>query len=351
MFVISLAYPPPGSAKRSDARRYVVVGGAWAALLALVLWPIRPYRPARLAIGECFERWRTTSSQVVEALEAPPARVRRRFPPGVLSVRAALEHARATLATIRRGRPGESGRGERLLVLSETADRMFGNLIALVETIDAIPPSAREPHRQSIIVAALRDVDTRAARARRRASRTERQTGTTAVHVLGRAAAGQPNDRSGGRRAGDAGRHGRARVDGQRNTRMRPCSSIALRQFAGVAAANVAALDGGNAPAPARRRPKPKSPAEPLALLAPLRSVRRPRLARAAPCVSRRARHRDRRVGSPARFDLPRGYWVTITVVIILQPYTGVDDAQGGAARHRHRRGRRAHRGARRGVP
>ena len=68
-----------------------------------------------------------------------------RLPAGSLVVRAALEHASATLAAIRRGRPGESARGERLLVLRETADRMFGTLIALAETVAVIAGGRQGP--------------------------------------------------------------------------------------------------------------------------------------------------------------------------------------------------------------
>ena len=112
----------------------------------LVLWPVRPYRPARLSLAECFRTLAEYVGQVVAAIQSPSPDDDR-FPAGSLAVRAALEHAQATLATIRRGRPGESGRGERLLVLRETTDRLFGTLIALVETLAAIPQSARDPQR------------------------------------------------------------------------------------------------------------------------------------------------------------------------------------------------------------
>ena len=318
MFVISLAYPSLGTTNAFGRAAYVVAGGAWAALVALVLWPIRPYRPARLAIGECYRTLADYLSHVVEELETPP-HASEGLPAGSLVVRAAMEHARATLATIRRGRPGESGRGERLLVLSETADRIFGTLIALVETIAAIPPSAREPHRQSIIVATLRDV-IRALRELATRVETERQTGTTAITFSGTRLRDSLTIVQDGPRAGEllvtgefawtAAQYAHAAVLLDR-----------VAQFAGVAAANVAALDGGTAPAPVDV-PEAEEPSEPPALLAPLRSV--------VGHDSLVLRHAFRvgivtaiAVWLAGVLDLPRGYWVTITVVIILQPYTG----------------------------
>ena len=57
--------------------------------------------------------------------------------------------------------------------------------------------------------------------------------------------------------------------------------------------------------------------------MAPLGPCSR-RLARAATRVARRDRHRRQRFGCAGALHLPRGYWVTVTAVIILQPYTGV---------------------------
>ena len=51
MFVISLAYPAATLAEALGRSGYTIIGGVWAALIALVLWPIRPYRPARLAVA------------------------------------------------------------------------------------------------------------------------------------------------------------------------------------------------------------------------------------------------------------------------------------------------------------
>jgi uncharacterized membrane protein YccC len=319
MFVISLAWPTTGIGEALGRAGYALLGGAWAAVLALVLWPVRPYRPARLAIGDCLRALADYVTQVVSALEAPePADDK--LPIGSLTVRAALEHARGTLATIRRGRPGESGRGERLIVLSETADRMFGNIMAIVETIIAIPPSARDPKRQALIIAALRET---IALLRELSTRVEdeKQRGTAAVKFSGAAL-----------RESLTSDHAKSAsstlaVTGELAwTEIQYAHAAALldrvAMFAGVAAANVAALDGGTPLAPADL-PEVEEPSEPISVFAPLRSVVAHdslvlRHALRAGVVTAVA------VWLAGALGLPRGYWVTITVVIILQPYTGV---------------------------
>jgi len=182
MYVISLAYPASSFASALGRSGYAIAGGAWAALVALVLWPVRPYRPARLALADTLRKLADYVDAVASPLESGNVSDDA-LPAGSLTVRAALEHARAVLAVIRRGR-GEHGRGERLLVLSQTADQMFANLIALVETIEAIAPEARDARQQEQIVAALRDV-TRVLRELADRVEEEKQTGTTTVRFSG----------------------------------------------------------------------------------------------------------------------------------------------------------------------
>ena len=318
MFVISLAWPALGPSDAFGRAAYTLLGGAWSALLALVLWPIRPYRPARLAMGECYRTLADYVTQVVRALEST-APSDDSLPAGSLLVRAALENVRATLATIRRGRPGETSRGDRLLVLHSTADRMYGNLLALVETVDAIPPGARNPRQQMLIVTALREVDLVL---RELATRVEeeKQTGVTAVHLSGALlSASLTPVPAAGVAGADASVQELHYADAQYTHAAALIDRIAT--FAGVAAATIAALDGAPVPTPVTA-PEAEELTERRPLLAPLRSV-----VGHDSLVLRHALRLGTVTAAAVLLagwaGLPRGYWVTITVVIILQPYTG----------------------------
>jgi uncharacterized membrane protein YccC len=319
MFVISLAYPAETLASAFGRAGYAIVGGLWAALVALVLWPVRPYRPARLALADTLRKLADYVDDIAKPLSSGQAGDDA-LPTGSLVVRAALENTRAVLAAIRRGRAGESGRGERLLVLSQTADQMFGNLIALVETVEAIPPAARDPGQQQHIVTALRDA-ARVLRELGERVEEEKQTGATTVRFSGvplREGLTAAGDGTGGVAAesspdsNDAAAHyAHAGVLLDR-----------IAMFASVATANMATLDGAHPSIPTVT-PETEELTEPRALLAPLRSV----LAHDS-LVFRHAL-RVAIVTSAAvlvagSLQLSRGYWVTVTAVIILQPYTGV---------------------------
>jgi len=125
-FIISLSAPAHSLGEVTQRGGLLLAGSAFAMALSLFLWPVRAYAPARGALGEC---WRALADYADSVAHAQPRDFSR--------FRTALEAARTTLAETRRGRPGESGRGERLLMLSETANRTFGALTALGGALDA----------------------------------------------------------------------------------------------------------------------------------------------------------------------------------------------------------------------
>lgn len=104
--------------------------------IALFLWPLRPYRPARMAISNSYA---ALAGYVEHVADAARMQQTAEWPiqtsPPIASVRTALEDANAVLVQLRRGRPGAADRGERLLVLAESADQIFAPIVALSETL------------------------------------------------------------------------------------------------------------------------------------------------------------------------------------------------------------------------
>ena len=121
----------------------IAAGSLFASVLALGLWPVHPYRPARAAVADCYRQL----AFLVESLaglptgsaaerESAAAQLARAGPP---RVRAALETARAALAAVRRGRAADTHRGEQLLVLFESADLNLGYLTAAIDALAGAP--------------------------------------------------------------------------------------------------------------------------------------------------------------------------------------------------------------------
>lgn len=139
-FVISLALPASSLSEALSRGGFVIGGALWAMLLSLVLWPIRLYRPGRFAVARCFRAVAELVGEVGQLATRTPdaaswqALIQRHHP----RIRETLEEARATLAATRRGRHGESRRGERLLVLLQIADATFGNVVALGDVTESL---------------------------------------------------------------------------------------------------------------------------------------------------------------------------------------------------------------------
>lgn len=133
LLLVFLARPDPSVANALERGACAGAGGLWAMLLALSLWPVRLYRPARLAVARVL---RSTASYATGVAtlpmdEASSAALRSER----AAFRTAIEEARSTLAATRKGRRGETGRGERLLIVLESGDQAFASLVALREVL------------------------------------------------------------------------------------------------------------------------------------------------------------------------------------------------------------------------
>jgi uncharacterized membrane protein YccC len=313
IYVIALAYPPEaGTALVAAAftrAGFVLVGSAWAMLVALVLWPLRPFRPVRLAVAAAYRALADYADEVAAASR------RSETAPNPPRVRVALEVAHAALATVRRGRPGESGRGERLVVLGETADQLFGQAFGLSDIVETVPPEARDAAAQRVLADAVGEF---AGAMRAVADGLEAEDASIPVAVTWRGDALRallPPPAGAGAappEADDAGVH------------YRQAAGLLDRmaQYAGLAAATVTGLNRGTPVPPLERAQEVEDPEAGPGILAPLRAVLSPgslvfRFALRVGLITAVA------VALTAALDLKRGYWVTLTAVLILQPYTG----------------------------
>jgi uncharacterized membrane protein YccC len=131
-FVVSIGIPATHASEGWERGGAVAAGSAFAMAVALLVWPIRLFRPARLAVARVYRA-------LASAALSPDGALLRQ------QAREAIDDARMTLAGLRRGLQGESSRGERLLVLAETADRILSLLDAkapgIAWLLDAIAAS------------------------------------------------------------------------------------------------------------------------------------------------------------------------------------------------------------------
>jgi uncharacterized membrane protein YccC len=136
LFAISLSVPAPDLASSIERGAWLCAGGGWAMGLGLLLWPVRVYKPARRAVARCLELLADQAADTGRlAASAGDTAWQLRLQRGHRELRESIEVAGAMLAATRRGR-GEAGRGERLLVVLQQVEHIFGALVALEDVIE-----------------------------------------------------------------------------------------------------------------------------------------------------------------------------------------------------------------------
>ncbi|MGE6759454.1 FUSC family protein [Corallococcus interemptor] len=311
-FVIALGLPAAGVVPALESGVAVLGGSAWAMVLSLLLWPIRPYRPARKAVAACFgvvADYAEGMSRTVQGAREDAWQALIQEQHG--RIRETLELARTTLAATRQGRV-ERGRGERLLVLLESADAMFMGLIALGEQLEALGPPVSGPvgdPRAAVAVALLDCANTARDLVR-------------LVEQEGRSRRPQPDWDGRALRDAVGDLDARGLITRLERARLSDIARLLseLRERADVALDTACRLPGPltEAPPPARALAEES----PVSLWEPVRAN--------LTLDSEVLRH-ALRVGVTTTaavyiasvFRPNHGYWVTLTVLTIMQPYTG----------------------------
>nr|MBA3673215.1 FUSC family protein [Gemmatimonadaceae bacterium] len=308
--VVSLAVPASAPLEPATRPLYLIVGGLWAMAVVLVLWPIRPFRPARIAIAECYSAFATLCEQTADALGRDvPKGGHPVVPPAGAAMRVALEHARTVLVRLRGGRPGSVDRGERLLVLGASVDQLFGHVVALGETLAAARADGRHPSLDASFATLLREL---AFTSQAIAVAVQREDGDALVSS-----------------AVDADAVQREVASASRSPTYDHAAMIAgrLGHFTAAAVRTLSGVNGGRDAEPIPKDTglhaavadlrEAESPFASLgAILAPDSLVLR--------FAARLAVVTTAAVALAHVFSLERGYWMTVTVIVIMQPYTGV---------------------------
>src|SRR5207245_2577723 len=114
LITLCIAIGSPAQHAALERGALIGAGSLLALVLALGLWPVHPYRPARQAVSDVYrglaelvERLSRLPAGAAAPREAAAADLARSGPP---RVRAALEAARAALAAVRRGRAADTHR-------------------------------------------------------------------------------------------------------------------------------------------------------------------------------------------------------------------------------------------------
>jgi uncharacterized membrane protein YccC len=146
VIILALDQPLPGLGSAARVAASFLAGGLWATLLTLAIWQVHPYLPARRAVADVYAALARQVADLARLLADPRAdatawethaRLHRR------AVRDAIEAARAIVLDMLRTRGAVNQRAMQSLIRLETADQIFGALIAMSDLLEPAGPADR----------------------------------------------------------------------------------------------------------------------------------------------------------------------------------------------------------------
>lgn len=138
--------------------RDFLIGGLWAASLSMVFWPIDPFRPARSAVADVYAALASLAALVPDSgtTEGQAA-----LHLAINRMRSAIEQAGLTLTTAPARMATRTHRARSLTVLNEGADLLLERLLRLAELAAAAAhadSSATTPGSSTALTSALTDI-------------------------------------------------------------------------------------------------------------------------------------------------------------------------------------------------
>jgi uncharacterized membrane protein YccC len=120
-------------------------GGVWAAVLSLLLWPLDAYRPARLAVADCYNELASFLGSVYDLAtreqtthrKPTPALWHRLAQHHQFRIRRVVEQGWQTIANVQAEHQADSTVARQLVVLLEHADLLIANTVSLAEHLES----------------------------------------------------------------------------------------------------------------------------------------------------------------------------------------------------------------------
>ncbi len=142
--ILAFDAPLPGLGAALVVSFFFLAGSFWAVLLTLAIWPLYPYGPVRHALAAVWRALGEFARDLGRICDTPPgeawdehARVHRR------AVREAIEEARSMLVDALSARGASSVRAAQSLIRFEAAEQIFGALIGLSHMLEEADPDSR----------------------------------------------------------------------------------------------------------------------------------------------------------------------------------------------------------------
>ncbi len=138
MLILSIDRPVPDVAQAAILAATFLGGAFWAIILTLVIWRIQPYLPARRAVAAAYRALSAVAENLrslVQSGDTGETAWDAHAQTHLGAARAAIETAREAVTDTLRARGGASEQARHGLIRLEAADQLLGALIAFGDTL------------------------------------------------------------------------------------------------------------------------------------------------------------------------------------------------------------------------
>jgi uncharacterized membrane protein YccC len=154
-YIVAVGTPPHTLAYATTSTLYFTLGGLWAASLSLLFWPADPFRPARLAVANVY----ASLAELIRLLPSTPQPDgMRAFNEALGQFRLRIETAHQTLAATPARMTSRTIRARNLTVLNENADLLIARLLRIAE-LGARDPRNPLPEIAGWLTASLEPIE------------------------------------------------------------------------------------------------------------------------------------------------------------------------------------------------
>ena len=154
-YIVAVGTPPHTLAYANESTLYFTLGGLWAASLSLLFWPADPFRPARLAVANVY----ASLAELIRLLPSTPQPDgMRAFNEALGQFRLRIETAQQSLAATPARMTSRTIRARNLTVLNENADLLIARLLRIAE-LGARDPRNPLPEIAGWLTASLEPIE------------------------------------------------------------------------------------------------------------------------------------------------------------------------------------------------
>ena len=129
-YIVAYGGPTHSLSSGKTGVLYFVLGGLWAASFSMIFWPVDPFRPARHAVADLYSKLTDLAAALptTDAASDPTA-----FNDLVAQIRLNIETAQSTLAATPARMTARTVRARNLAAMVQAADLLFARILRIAE--------------------------------------------------------------------------------------------------------------------------------------------------------------------------------------------------------------------------